>query len=760
MKTLKLHQLAMLAFTLLFGATVSAAPTSGPYITDPQNEYVQDATSEAIANLNMILCIMNGMNMNGSGMVNGGAYVALVDMNKCQTRGSSSNSSSSASGASASVNYMTSIVDVTRASNTAPMIANIWISQTEQGLTQDIYVKVTATSSPTDVPPYGVFRMDFLGKDTVGVMQMNGYIDSATSGLQYFEHGPNSSNIALALTATNTVSGSGTMTSGGHGPVLTPVTYNFNYNPANFRRADDSANDRCFDRLKAHADRSVWRYGTYNNSDGTRVDQANPSFQTKATYGGNSYYGYAGYWGIGFQGLDLNALPDGPVSGLVVHDQRPNNTTTYSLSKVKGKLTKWQNVPSTLAALDGIPFTFNGNLAAGMTTGNNAAQGWGNWQMVWNNAGTFTVTGMQTCGTSGCTLSSLNPVATVVPTAFNTITISGWSDSFGGNLNIPSTGSPHISTDAISYFSQSTVIPGSAVPATLYCLSNCPDATSIAAANAYNGTPPAPSPFGGTTGQQWNSAPSITNTVSYTFTTSGLQNGGSSMIVTNPLYFAAGSNYQYGVMSGRLFDAAFTSGNCAFVGAGGTVCEPSAPSVYYTWSTSTDQWNQTMWLTSGSTIVAFDPPQNIQYIVPSDTAGGPVVYGTWGGKTIRLQFNGFGNLGGIPGSCVDPVTNAVAACSQNTRYVPAFPIPDGATMTLGGATLIVKALDAEIRLKDIGPGATTAGCGATLPLSGTMMLPTAAGAHDVSAAMGTYSVGPKPINVTTAPKVIDGMVQY
>jgi hypothetical protein len=228
------------------------------------------------------------------------------------------------------------------------------------------------------------------------------------------------------------------------------------------------------------------------------------------------------------------------------------------------------------------------------------------------------------------------------------------------------------------------------------------------------------------------------------------------MIITNPLYFASGSNYQYGVTSGRLFESPFNIGNCNYTPAAGTVCEPSAPTVYYTWSTSTDQWNQTMWLKNGGTPVTFDPPQNIVYPIPNE----PTVYGAaWAGKTIQLQFNGFGNLSGIPGSCVDPVTNAAAPCSQNTRYVPAFSIPDGATMSLGGTTLVVKALEAELRLNDLGPGATTAGCGATLPLSASLTLPTIADAHDVSAALGTYSVGPKP-TVTTAPKVIDGVVQY
>ena len=57
-------------------------------------------------------------------------------------------------------------------------------------------------------------------------------------------------------------------------------------------------------------------------------------------------------------------------------------------------------------------------------------------------------------------------------------------------------------------------------------------------------------------------------------------------------------------------------------------------------------------------------------------------YGTWAGKTVQLQFNGFGNLQGIPGYCVNPQDNSEVDCGPNTRYVPAFSIADGETMTL------------------------------------------------------------------------------
>jgi len=97
-------------------------------------------------------------------------------------------------------------------------------------------------------------------------------------------------------------------------------------------------------------------------------------------------------------------------------------------------------------------------------------------------------------------------------------------------------------------------------------------------------------------------------------------------------------------------------------------------------------------------VLSIDPPQNVSYTMPTGSA-----YGTMAGKTIQLQFNGFGNLNDIPGTCVNPVDNSPSDCSiAGARYVPAFAIPDGATMILNSGTtstpLIIKALDAELRL--------------------------------------------------------------
>jgi hypothetical protein len=647
------------------------------------------------------------------------------------------------------------------------------MSMTDQGRKQKIWVRLSATQPPSPSLPYGEFRLDFIGK-FVGdaTPQFNGYINALSTGeLQYYETGPNSSNVALIMTANSTDDGQGTMTLAANNWNPTDITYDFNYNASYFRRSDGT-HDQCFDRLKANAKRSVWRFGTYNANDGSRVDQANPSFPVNGVVssGNNAgtYYGYAGYWGINFQGLDL---PDGsPVSGLVVTDQRPPHATdTYSLSKVGGKLTKWTQNATTLASMDGIPFYFGGDLT-GKTTGNAAVTGWGNWQMHWDNTnGQFVVTGTQTCSPGApCSLTSLTTPATVNNGAFNDMPISGWSDSFGGNFNIPPkvpTGD-HASGDAVYYFSQSLVIPGAAgAPMNLYCLSNCPNATSVNTANQYlSGA--ASSPFGGTTANQWFSAPSSANTVSYTYDTGGLKNAGTAMIITNAAYFAA-SQFQYGIQTGRLFTSAFQTADCpSWVTTGNptAVCEPGDPPEYYTWSTGTDQWNQTMWLThtngaNDGTVVTFDPPQNIQF---TPTSSNSTADSTWQGKTIQLQFNGFGNVNGIPGYCVDPVNNAEVNCGPNTRYVPAFSLNDGATMTLGSTPLIIKALDAELRLNDLGQvgvnSEADAACGS---MSFSSLTPPSGGVHDMSDATpgNTWFIGNKP-TVTDPPKVIDGVVQY
>jgi hypothetical protein len=732
---------AGILFAALMTSTATRAqiPSTSAYVTDPQDEYVQDDTSQGIANLNMVLCVIGGLNTGA--MVNAGPYIALVDMNKCNSKGGGSSSSAGAT------DFATAVVDVTRATNADPMIGKVWLSMTEQGGgSTDVFAYLSATQSPANAPPYGVFRLDYIGMKN-GHEGFNGFIDAAPGTISQYETGPNSSNSAMALAASSTSSGAGSLTAlGGSG-------FNFAYNDAYFRRSDGT-NDQCFDRSKANAQRSVWEYGTYNANDGSRVDLAHPGFQIAASYSGSQYYGFGNYWGVNFQGLDLNTLADAqPISGLTVTDQRPGNTTSYQLSKVGGKLIKWTQQATTLSALDGIPINFGADLT-GLTAGNDAVTGYQNWVLQWNSSSqTFTVIGTQQCGNNGCVFAALTPVATVNTGAFADTPIAGWANSYGGSINIPPTAAAHTSADAVYYYVQANVTPGSA-SLVLHCLNQCPTGASLAAFAAGNAQT---SPFGNNTGLQWFSAPTAANTVNYTFDRGGLKDASGatavSMVLENASQYPSGSMYaQNGINTGHLFDTALTTANCPAGVPAGTVCEPANPATFYSWQTGPQQWNQSLWLTNGTSVVAFDPPQNIAYTVPSGSA-----YGSYAGLPILLQFNGFGNLSGIPSTCVNPVNNAPIDCSTpNARNVPTFSLPDGATMTLPNPAtpLIVKALSAELRLNNLGPSASTP-C-STMPLVAATL--PSGGTHDPSNSSDSEYLGIKPA-VSSAPKVIDGAVQ-
>jgi len=737
--------------TLVLAAGVHAQvpasiPSTAPFYTDTPNEYVADQTAQGVGSLNMVLCIIGGMDMGDN--VNVGPYIALVDVNHCNSQ-----KGGGGSGAAGATNFATAVVEVTRADNSSPMVGKVWMSFTEQGVSRSVYAYLNATASPSASPPYGTFRMDYIGKDASAVMQFNGFIDAQPGLIKFFETGTNSSNTALAITTNSTTSGSGSMN-------LSGSAFDFAYDSTNFRRRDASA-DECFDRSRLNAHRSVWRYGTYSAADGSRVDLAHPGFPIKATYQSQNYFGFANFWGINFEGLDLNAIADAnPIPSLTVSDQRTGNTNTYSLSKLGGKLTKWTQVPTTLNALDGIPFVFGADLT-GQTSNAGAVAGWANWVAVWSSAnGTLSITGQQVCGQNGCVATALagNVTATVNPAFFAAAPIAGWSDSFGGNLVIPSVNlAAHVPNDAVYYYTQSTVLPGDpAAPATLYCLSQCPTMASIAAFHAGSAT----DPWGNNTGQQWFDAQS-TNTVTYTFGAGGLAESGTAIVLGHNGDIPQGSSYlQGGVMTGRLFDTQLVGEPCPAGAPQGASCVhvPANPQTYYTWSTGPNQWNQSLWLTNASTsvVVAFDAPQNIPYTVPPGSA-----YGSYAGKSILLQFNGFGNLFGIPGYCVDAGNNSAVDCSSpNSRYVPLFSIPDNdLSMTLAGSPskpLIVKALDAEVRLADLGASLPSSPCAAmtltpqTIPTGGT---------HDPSNSQDSEYLGPQPA-VSGNPKVVDGALQH
>ena len=109
---------------------------------------------------------------------------------------------------------------------------------------------------------------------------------------------------------------------------------------------------------------------------------------------------------------------------------------------------------------------------------------------------------------------------------------------------------------------------------------------------------------------------------------------------------------------------------------------------------------------SSSNIVTFNPPTVLYFEVPDDAT----TYGDDAGKRLSLEYQGFGQLYGIPGHIVD-ITKASddpariigeylegnASWSENYRYINRIAIPNGSVLTdaATGSTYKTKALFGE-----------------------------------------------------------------
>jgi hypothetical protein len=103
-------------------------------------------------------------------------------------------------------------------------------------------------------------------------------------------------------------------------------------------------------------------------------------------------------------------------------------------------------------------------------------------------------------------------------------------------------------------------------------------------------------------------------------------------------------------------------------------------------------------------VVQIDEPKTMYFEVPEDVdADGNNVFGKDAGKRVRLEYNGHGNLRGIPGFVYDTATGEdlgefVNNWKDTYRYISRFVMPDGAEIVDGADSSIkykVKALDGE-----------------------------------------------------------------
>jgi hypothetical protein len=748
-----------LACGVAFAASAVAAPGSdSPYHTDLQTSYVHDATSSGIGEVNMIACIMSAMRPDA--LVNEGPYIALIDKNKCDADKQSSGGDAASEGAQGAATYITATVNSTRASNDDPMLVSTWLELDEGDMHTTIYVHIAATEAPTPANPYGVFRLDFCGRaDGFDGCLMNGFLDGANSGLNYYQvegDGNDGSTVAMRLTTAGATGGSGRMSMDDENG---NAVFAFAYDANLFRRDDEGGDDQCFSRDATDPDTglSVWRYGLYDVNAGTRITRSS-GFPIDFADGGTTYHGFLGYYGLSLPPDAMNALDNGDTVAKVDYSTGSEPTrTNYSVVKSEGKLVAYTKRTRTLNEMDQIRFSFFVDASAGAFNG---AQPNTQYELMWDEAsGEFLAVAQMNCSQNGCQAQQLvQPEPVSLAYLSSRGGVQGYSQALGGEIfiNLQGVTAPvSSSTVQVAYRTQDLVYP-SQLPATLYCLQNCPTGATMQSYFAPGSNDA--SPYLASTVNNFNPVAAGNEVVYGTDAASVVLRDHINAPVTldNTEAFAE-RGYAFGVRTGRLFTN-LASAECS--PGSGTYCDwkVSNLDVYYVWETGPNSWNQFAAVKDGSgNFVAFDPPLQLNYQVPVGAA-----YGEYSGKKIVLQYGGFGDLWGIPGYCVSRSTNEVVDCmDQTSRYVPSFVIPLNETTgrvtdTSGTTSYLVKWLDREIRFAQKPMGTcTTAG----LSVPSNVTLPTTADLRDPSNPASPVYVGTKP-TVTSAPRVIHGDVKY
>jgi len=787
---MKQQLLTALVFGGLANACLAAQPTGGAYVSDPQSEYVQDQTSEGISQANNILCYMS--NTRPDAMVNLGRYVAFIDESKCNSSKADASSSSSEGGGS-STSYTRMSLTSSRESATSAQIGKGHAAVTMGGNTPTyVYIHTSITGAPTATNTNGSLTMN-LAALTVsgGNKMMRGKITTGASGIQFSMissgggGGGGGNNYRLSVSGNDT-SGSGVIKyPDGSG---TDTTLTFGYNATKFCR-NDGTSTTCFSRSKTDAAQSVWRYGVYTDGTGARYDLTQPGFPVKNSTTGE--YGYASYWGIWLP----TAVTDGTT--LVSLDATPVN---YTVTKTGGRLTKYTLVTKTLDDVKKVPFNFMPQTTTAVTGGNLTA--FTQYELYWN-GDAFVATAKMDCSSgSGCFRQLLSANLTITPAQLNSASsmsaggntnktgVNGWSQALGGNLMIPASTLEHASPGAqnIKYNTQSVVSPGdTTVPAILKCARDCPTVAAVQTLTAANATNNNTSPYTQNTKQKGGGTLAA-HVVTYNWDSSNytLTQDGVGTAITNSLLTGAGMSlssyprYQGGIRSGALVDATATSTNWSAGGAmdcqgssgnGSYFCDFKSNGLtsFYVWENGTNDYQSATFLKkSDNTFLAFTPPQSASFSVPNDSNK----YGEFAGANMNLQFNGFGNLFGIPGKCFRMSDNAEANCDSTTRYVPAFSIPENTStselgkVTINSATKWIKYLDREIRFKKDGvvgvsgytlPAGITLGSATDLPAA---MALTGADTEDPSnSSNSNYAGSIQASDFLKSPSVIHGVVQ-
>jgi len=581
--------------------------------------------------------------------VNQGPYKALirpVGENQEAQSGSSATSSTTES-------LQELYVEVSRASNSAPMIVKIWTEESDGpgGLSMLIRGYFEVTKGVSDDYPYGALEAHFKGTalnsdgtegDQIFSMAMSVGADSQGQvEVEFVESGSEENfqwiHKAHVLANSDMSEGKAYAYSyeamQGQSPEESTAYFAFN---GDYFKVKEDGDTTVLDKHDFFY--KVYRYKLFYAETGEAVTM-NSGFPIELPDGSHGYIGYYGLW-----------TPTGvqPENGAVV--TRVDTGEEYTLVKVGGKLTLHTRTSTTLGDLIGVEMSKYECGESGCT----------DYVVVWDGSN-FKKIGERNQQTGQVTYYA---EADQVTFTFNTWE-GAWCEALRAYLRLGTITSP--SNDSVVYYhAEETVDPETVSDMTLYYWGFALDApiTQDVIDNADESS-------------YWANP---TEKV-YTFDASALvlkDSDGDSVLLSSTLDLS-GTNYSNGFWMSPLTIDRYTIDNW---------WEAYEAPTYYTWQTGPNDWNQFASLVdSDGNYVEFSAPMRFTYTHSTDNDLNGV--STHNGKAFNLEYDGFELR--IPWEYNEDAG----------EWRPLFNLKDGTVLTDGTTNYVVKGTEEAVVMQEV-----------------------------------------------------------
>lgn len=634
--------------------------------TDYTNQQKQTWVEDTDA-LDMVNDILGVIQESGyQTFMNAGPYKALVKKvgESEESQGGTSTTSTT------SENLQEIILDVSRASDSDPMIIKVWVREEDGpgGGVMLIRGYFTVTQGVSAQYPYGVMEAHFKGNalNAAGVegdelfrMAMSiGADENANVIVQFIDQGAEDAggfsyqwDDRVRVVANSTLSAGNAYiytaeTNFGTGQLEDETIY-FAYNNDYFKYQPDGGAVVIQD--KNDLQHRVYRYKLFNADTGARVN-LNSGFPIRLPGG---QYGYMGYYGL-WAPNGANAQHGDTVT-------RVDNNQDYTLVQIGGKLTKHTRSQTTLGDLAGVEiWVFR--MDPILQVPQEFLVAWDSVAQVFNVIGNRDLTTGQ--------INYLSPP--YAPYTFANEWEGGWCDALKAFLPLGRIASAS-NASTVNYHAEETVSGDIASDLTLYGWTFALDAPL--SQDAINGAEAAKGAY--------YMGPPVKKTFTYTPADLLLHDAENDSVLLGAGIDVSETSYQNGYSIGPLTTSdSYDASNC---------WEIADSAVYYQWTTGRNMWNQYATVRDASgQLAAFDPP--ITFAYTHTTANDLNGDSTYNGKLFSLTYDGFELK--VPG-----IFDADSQC-----WTPAINLKDGTVLSADGTNYVVKAVEEGLVMNPvIGP---------------------------------------------------------